>query len=262
MKKAIGIVLVSFAVLTIIGIIAVNMFFNSAIKKGIETFGPKVTQTSVSLDSVNISPLSGYGEIHGLVIGNADGFNTPSAFSLDKVIVHVDLKSLMTDKIIIKEILIDGPEVTYEMALTGSNLDQLKKNVESLTAAGSSGQDRKTEKKHEVEPSGEGKKIQIDSFVFENATVNLSAKILQGAVVPISLPKIHLTDIGKESDGSSISEILDEVFGSIFTGITDTVKTSGKLGGTIGDSASMVSDAAKDGASKVIGGVKGLFKKK
>ncbi len=70
--------------------------------------------------------LSGKGTLTGFLIGNPDGFNTDHVFALGTVRGDVALPSLLSDKIVIEEIYIDGPEVTYEAGLTGSNIGKIQ----------------------------------------------------------------------------------------------------------------------------------------
>src|SRR5881397_1589277 len=95
----------------------------------VEAVGPKITGTTVKLDSVDLSPFSGQGRLKGLVVGNPPGFQAERAFKLADAKVHVNLKSALSDKLIIEEILIDGPEITYEAGPSGSNLSKIQQNV-------------------------------------------------------------------------------------------------------------------------------------
>ena len=67
----------------------------------------------------------------------------------------------LADRIIIEEIYIDGAEVTYEAGLTGSNIGKIKKNIEEFAGPPKEGEEPK-------EKEGEGKKIQINRFVFSH----------------------------------------------------------------------------------------------
>jgi len=57
-----------------------------------------------------------------MVVGNPEGFKTESVFQLNQIRVILDPKSLLTNRIHIREILIDAPEITYEVGLSGSNI--------------------------------------------------------------------------------------------------------------------------------------------
>ena len=79
------------------------------IKEVVETVGPKMTQTEVKLDKVELSTTSGTGKLSGLLIGNPKGFTTPSAMQLGEIGLTLDIGSLSTDTIVIKSILIRAP---------------------------------------------------------------------------------------------------------------------------------------------------------
>jgi len=245
------------AIPALIILVALIVFFtlNSIVKTGVETVAPKVTGTTVTLESVSISALTGKGTIKGLVIGNPEGFKTPHAFSLGTVRVDIDLPSLMSDKIIIEEIYIDAPEVTYEMGLSGSNIGKIQENVEAFSGPSS----------EEEEDEAEGKKIQINHFVFKNAKIGLSAKLLQGSQLSVPLPSVELNDIGKEEDGISIAKAAKEVFTPLTNQITAVAKAgianAKELAASGVDAARKAGGAVTDTAKGAIKGVKGLFKK-
>lgn len=119
------------------------------------------------------------------------------------------------------------------------------------------------------------RKLVIDKLVINNIR-------LKYGLVTIPVPSITLTDIGKESDGASLSEIMDQVWQSILKSalaIGDGAKalagavsggasaaasavsdgTSAAVG-AVGDGAKAAADAVSDGAGKAVDAVKGLFK--
>jgi len=55
MKKLFVRVSIALIVLVILAVIAVALFLDSAVKKGVETVGPMLTKVEVKLDSVNLS---------------------------------------------------------------------------------------------------------------------------------------------------------------------------------------------------------------
>src|SRR2546428_13249425 len=123
LKVGVIVVLLLVVALTMIGV-----YFNSMIKAGVEAGGPKITGTNVKVDAVDLSPFSGQGRLKGLVVGNPPGFQAERAFKLAHAKVKVDLKSALSDKLIIEEILIDSPEITYEGSPSGSNLTKIRQN--------------------------------------------------------------------------------------------------------------------------------------
>ena len=254
MKKIIG-----FAVLAIVAVIAaafiyLSMNYSSIVKAGVETYGPQYTKTKVGLGGVDASLLAGEISINDFLIGNPKGFKTSHAFRVGTVKVAVDLGSLTGDTIHIKEIVIDAPDIIYELGAGGSNLQTIQKNVSQASGTGAG--------KAAKDDGGEGPKVIIDNLYIRNAKVALSAGMLGGKKIPVPVPDIHLKDIGKDSkDGKGAS--LSEAAAKVMDAIT----------GSVTKSASAINlDAIKkqtegltkglDGSTKgVTEGIKGLFGK-
>src|SRR5512137_1595591 len=104
MKKIIVGTLISLVVVLVLAILAVGLFLDKAIKSAVETFGPKLTKVDITLQSVNLSLLSGSGAIKGLVVGNPQGFKTPSAITVGTASLTLKPSSLLSEKIVIKSI--------------------------------------------------------------------------------------------------------------------------------------------------------------
>jgi hypothetical protein len=130
MKKLLIIVGV-FCAVVVIGVVVASLFLGSIVTKGVNRFAPRITGTKVTLDSASISPLSGSGTLHGLLVGNPEGWKSDKAFSFGKVHVSIEPASLVGDHIIIKEMLIEAPEFVYETKIISSNIKDLLKNIEA-----------------------------------------------------------------------------------------------------------------------------------
>ena len=134
MKKLIIRLLIALVVVVILAVLAMGLFLDEAIKRGVETFGPKLTKVDIKLQSVNLSLLSGAGTIKGLVVGNPEGYKTPSAISVGEATLALKPGSLLSDKIVIKTIKVQAPEITFETDLKHNNL-----NTDSIERAGGYG---------------------------------------------------------------------------------------------------------------------------
>lgn len=192
--------------LVIIAVVVVASQAGSLIKNGVETYGPDITGTSVTLSGVDVSLLSGNASINNLVIGNPKGFKSSEAFRVGEVSVKLDVGSLFSEQIRIEKILIDGAELTYEQINKSSNIDALKRNVEKNTGAGSSGGTA-------TEESGSSNvQLVIDDLHINNTKVNVSAKVLnKEEQKSVTIPDIHLKDLGKGGSDGSVAAIVDEV---------------------------------------------------
>src|SRR3546814_20948760 len=120
-----------FAVLVVViagGVYYFASNLDGIVKAAIEKYGSEATQAKVSLKGVELSPTQGSGSLKGLVIGNPKGFSTPEAMSLGDVSISLDIGSLQSNPIVIKQVLIEQPAITYEYGAADSNLQAIQKN--------------------------------------------------------------------------------------------------------------------------------------
>jgi hypothetical protein len=82
MKKIIGRLVLVLIILVVVGVVAAFFSLNSLVKKGVETYGPKITGVEVRLDAAEISPFSGGGRLLKFFVGNPTGYKSASAFEV------------------------------------------------------------------------------------------------------------------------------------------------------------------------------------
>ena len=246
--------LVGIGIVLIVLIVVVVMFLGQVIKAGVETVGPQVAGVDMTLEKASVNLLAGNIHLKGLVIGNPEGFKTPSAMELGQFVIDLDMASLLSDTIVVKQIHIDGPQVTYEQGLTGNNLGRLMKNLEGDKPKEEKPKEEKPEKPTSDKPA---KKVVIEDFLFENGQINVSITLAGGKQLTVPLPPIHLEDIGKESDGASVTEVISEVMGAITGAVGDAVAASadvvGDLAGDAAEAAGAAAGAAADAAGDAAG---------
>ena len=198
---------------------------DSQVASAIQRYGSEITGVPVRLSNAHIDPLDGRAALYGLVVGNPGGFKAKHALSLGEISMQLDIGSLMTDVIWIKELTFVKPEVTYEYSSTGSNLDVLQQNIERYVA-----QQGKTKKPQDSEP---GKKLVIEHLYIKNGLARVSAEVLHGDGLSVPIPDLHLQDIGKTSNGTTAGEAMRRVLGSLVKQVGAAVtlldlKTAGK----------------------------------
>ena len=225
MKKKLKTALLVLAALLAIVLLVVWLNLNAIVKAGIEQMGPKLTGCRITVESVNLSPLTGAGTIRGLVVSNPEGYSAENALSLGEVRVKVTLGSLASDRIVVEDVYVEAPEIRYELGLGESNIGKIQKNLEASAQA-----------PKEPEPAKAGKKVQIDHVLVKDGKIRLGAKLLGGNAVPIPLPDVEMKDIGKDSGGVSMAQAVSAFFGRLAGGIGDAVKKgAGSVTGTIGN---------------------------
>ncbi|MEK7245524.1 MAG: hypothetical protein AAB223_05855, partial [Pseudomonadota bacterium] len=242
------------AVLTIAvvaGIAAVVLMSNigALTRAVVEKYGREALQANVTLADADVSLKSGQGQLKGLVVGNPKGFATASALKFGEIKVTLDIARTTKDTIVLKEVLIAAPAVTYEMASGGSNFDVLQRNAQAYARKMGAGGTKKDEKK------GEGPKLIIDNLHIRDGRVGVSHAALQGRQLDVPLPNIHLQDIGKEKKGAAPEEVGERVMASISQGAKSAVDTL-NLDKVLGE-AGQAAKGAAEGAAKALEGAAG-----
>ncbi|MDB6115138.1 MAG: hypothetical protein JWQ62_2083 [Lacunisphaera sp.] len=240
MKK----ILLALVILLLAGYFVLAYFMGSIVKTGVNRFGPKVTKTTVVLDSASLSPLSGTGTLKGLTVGNPPGWTSERAFYLGQVHIVMHPMSVFSDHIDIDEITIDQPEFTYETKIVSSNIKDLLKNIEDFAGGG----DKATTK------SGKEIKLVVKKLRLTNGKAILG---LGPTAIPLPLPTIALDDLGVKEGGITPDQmagaVMKQVLGQI---VTASASALTKVGGTAGAGAA---NAATDAAKKAGEGIKSLF---
>lgn len=184
-------------ILTLIILIIVGyIYLGSIVKTSVQHIVPPITGTSVSIQDLDLSLLSGHISITGLKIGNPKGFNQDNLFSVGSVIIDFDVKSIFTNKIIIKNIHIDHTNISTEINKNGKiNLTVLQDNINQYMHSNTSSK-QKTENLSAT-PSDDtpSKTVIIKKLTIDNSTLNLG---IMEKSVKIPLPNISKTNIGEE----------------------------------------------------------------
>ena len=251
--------------LVVVVIVAAVVFLisnvDALIKAAIEEGGSRITGTQVTLREVEIST-SGEGSLRGFRMGNPKGFKTPSAVELGEVSIKLNLSSVTGDVVLIREIVIAAPQITYELGAGGSNLDAIRKNVAAFTGGGTGDAG--------AAEDGGGTKMIIENLYIRGGKISVSATFLGGRKMTAALPDIHLKDIGKEKNGATPGEVADKLLASIADGAKGAVGALGigkmmdKVGGAkeaVEKGLKGTGEAITKGVEGIGGAIKGLFGK-
>lgn len=204
------------------------------VKEAIEKYGSQATGTSVRVASVSISLTSGRGTLRGVRIANPPGFSSGDAFAFGEVTLEIDVGTVTDDPVVINLILVDSPEVNYEVSADlKSNIDVIKSNVERFRGGEGGGEGG--------EGGGEGtsKRLRIREFTFQNGMIDVTSQI-DGQELTIDLPEVRLTDIGGPN-GVPLGEIGKTILQAFGGNVTRSVSRQGierifqdQLGGEAG----------------------------
>lgn len=248
MKKirwGIGIGLVA---LIVIAFMVVALFLDNIVKAGVETVGPKITGVSVKLDEVHIGLLTGSAKVKGLVVGNPEGYKTPDAISVGTASIGVDPSSVFSDKIVLRSVLVEAPEITFEGGLGGNNLSKILDNVKEVSENGGPATTNTTAN---AKPA---KKIEVDDLLITGAKVHVSLTGLGGQEMTLPLPDIHLTDLGKGSGGLTATDLTRAVLNAITTATLKVVENDAT---NVGKGVENLGGTGVDKIKQGIGGLLG-----
>lgn len=189
----------------IIIILCAALYFarNTLIARSVEKIAPSFTGTPVALESVDLQIFKGTLSLRNLKVGNPQGFSQKDIFAVDKVDVALKPLSLLGNKIVIKNITVDGVTLNYEIVGNKSNLsviqDNLSGNVKKPVQQSKANAAPKDEKS--------SKSVVIDSLLIENVR---AGAYVSGVGMTLALPSVRLTDIGK-SKPSTMRDVIEKV---------------------------------------------------
>lgn len=257
MKK---ILLIGAAVVLVIIIglvVAAGLFMDTAVKRGIETVGPKLTKVSIKLDGVALSLMSGSGKIKGLDVGNPEGFKTPSAIKVGTATLGVQPRSLFADKVIINTINVEAPEVTFETDLRGNNLSKILANLDETMGGGKQAD-------QEAQDPKAARKLQVNEFVITGGKIHVNITALGGQSATVPLPEIRLKDLGTGPEGITAAALTKQVLEVV---LKNAVQAAGSAVTDLGKGAAsqisgQVQSLSTGGVQRVTEGLGGLLKKK
>jgi len=249
--KALRIILLVIAILVVAVVIIIDLFADRAVKIGIETAATKTLNVAVDIDNVELSIMGGTLALQNLIIKNPPGYQHDKLLELKNAKIEVNMKSLLNDVVNIREIKLDGMEVTLEQrGVSGNNLQDVIKSIASSD-------------KQASQPSG--KKLHIDNLEISNVIVK--AKLLpvpgRADTVTLKLSPIKMTDLGSDEklDTAELSArillaiangVAEQGVGVLPKNVVDTMKST--LDKTID-----LGKAASEKGQELIDVGKGLF---
>ena len=259
--------------LIIVVVIIIDQFADLALKMGIEAAATKTLNVGVSVGDVGLSIIGGKLEIEKLSINNPPGYTHEKLLELEKGNIEIEVKSLLSDTVKIKEIKLDGINLTLEQRGISSN------NVQDIINSISAG--TKEEKPAEEPKAAEagGKKLYIENLEITNVTVK--AKLLpvpgKADTVTLKLEPIRMQNLGSDNKLDT-AKLTSKVLLAIADGVAkqgagvlpdsmvgtmkSTLDKTMQLGKTATEEGKKVLESGKDIGQGVTEGIKGLFKKK
>lgn len=256
MKKILPRLLIGLVLLAVVAVGLITYFMDRIVKSGIETVGPEVAKVSIRLDKASLSLMSGNLNLGGLVIGNPAGYATESAIKAAEIKVVVEPSSVLSDKVVVKSVVIAAPEITIEGSLKENNLTKILDNINASLGGG------ETKPAGDAPPSKETR-IQVNDLQITDGKINIKMAVLGGKSATVPLPTIHLTDLGTDANGITGADLSKRVMAAVLDG---TIKASTKVVLDLGkqvinEATGSAAKAVTEEAKKAVKGIGDLFKK-
>ena len=195
MKK---VILALVAILAVAGFVAYS-HLGGAVKSIIERTGSEVLGTPVHVGGVNASLATRTASISGISVSNPSGFK---GNFLETNSIATTLGGIEGKTVTIKEILIDGMTITYELGAGGTNFDVLKRNLKSAPASSPASSSAKTD------GDSQGYTLIIQKLRIVNVKVIPSIGSMTKSV---TLPEIIVSNIGSKSTPATPDQVAKQI---------------------------------------------------
>ncbi len=171
-------------VLIVLAMLVVNLFADRAVKAGIETAATETLNVAVTVSNVDLTIMAGKLALQNLLINNPPGYRHDKLLELKNAEIEIDVKSLLSDVVNIREIKLDGVDVILEQRGVSSN------NLQDVITAINSGS-----------KEGEGKSLRVDNLEMSNITVQMKLPSVpaQDDTITLELSPVRMANLGRDN---------------------------------------------------------------
>ena len=195
---------------------------------------PEIVKADFSLGKFSINGYSGEFLVGDMLLGNPEGYDERIALKVGEISVAADMATVCSDVIVLKEVLVKDVFVSYVHKGGVNNFDQIAQNASGgKKSDGVSGEPEAESAKAEAKPEAEkvekeSKRVIIDRLVLDGITVKLGP-------IPLPVPSITLTGIGRKSNGVTFAELGEQLLNAIMKGVGAAKDGLKALGSLIGE---------------------------
>jgi hypothetical protein len=232
-------------------VLGVDLFANHAIKAGIETAATKALNVEVSAGNVDFSIVSGKLTLQNLLIKNPPGYQHDTLLKVTNANIEVDVKSILSDVIKIKDVNLNGFEIILEQrGVSGNNLQDIIKGISDT--------------------SEKGKKLRVDNLVVSNITVQMKLLPVTGQTetITMKITPVRMINLGHDEEldtAALLTKVLLVVADRVVEegiGVLPNIDTmTSTLGKTI-DMSKDIIESTEEIGKEITEGLKKLLKPK
>ncbi len=240
--------------LLVVALLCVGLFAGGPmIRAGILLVAPRLLNVPVSVRHVAFSPLQGHAAITGLTIGNPEGFSSNHLLQVQHLQIELVTRSLFTDTLRIRKILLEAPRIHYEWIGTRSNIGVL---VETLESDPEDPQDSPKTTKTTI----------IDELRISAPVIQLSARRTGRTPLKLAPGDIVLTNLG--GPDQSTAQIIARILTAIATTSINVAESASlalddgvrSAAGSVSRAGRKTAEAVTKGAKSAARGIGSLFR--
>jgi hypothetical protein len=236
--------IITFAVLLVL---TLPLWIGSIARPVVNKVVPKFTKTGFNIAHLSLNPYTGRFELGGFVLENPQGYSEKVAVSLGNLVFDVAVSTVCDKYVHIEDVTVENLFVSYVKGGENNvdNFTQIKNNVagtkEKLEEVKENSALANTETGEEVieETEEAAEELSERKFVIDHLAIK--GVKLKYSFITIPIPvDIELKDLGKESGGLTLTELVEEIWQAIL-----------KSAGAIGDGMKSLGSSINKGAGQL-----------
>jgi hypothetical protein len=211
-RKFVVIALVVVLALCVVALFVADSVMRAAVEQG----GTYALGVDTKLDGASLAPIAGQVELKGLQVANPSGFNGPYFLRLADAKLQVTTASLLGDVVEAPSFELEGLDMYIERANGHTNYGAILDALKKLESQG--GKPAKSGGKGQAS-EGAGKKFIVRDVRLRNLRVHTDLAPELGAVskAALTIPEVHLTNIGTADGGASVSELVSALVQAVLS---------------------------------------------
>lgn len=248
-------------VLAVVALLALPLWFGPVAKTAANAVVPGIVKTDFHMGHIALNPYTGRFELGDTQLANPEGYSEKYAVKLGDIVFDCDPLSVAGDVIHIEEITVKDVFASVTTKDGVMNFKQIQYNVaggkEKYEAAQAEAEAKAEAEKPEAETKAEAEKTEKRIIIDK---LHIEGLELQLGFLPIALPSVTLTDIGRKEGGATLADAWQQIVDGVL-GAAGAVGDQAKaLLGSVGDVSKQATEAVSKAAAQTteaIGNVAG-----
>ncbi|MCJ8331601.1 MAG: hypothetical protein HRT89_11350 [Lentisphaeria bacterium] len=243
MKYFLKVILPSVIAIVITGYVVSYFYFSSAVKSAIEVEGYRILGHKIEVGNVSVNPISGNCEITNLRMNNSPNFSDKFLFNAKKITFKLKPSSFFSNSVLIDTVKIEALHINYEQKkdintkLYLNSLKELDKKIDDVKY----------------------KRIEINKFRIKLIKIHVKSDQLKEKLA-LSEENFELNNLGDiDSPDTMFRHVNMQIFELVNKrSALELTQKKGKLKSGVGRTVKGI----RKGASKIVDGIRTIFKKK